>query len=172
LSAPHLDQQDALATRRPSPQHLGQRTTVFCASHFSSAKDLEAYAELLQLKVEELEKGNMGMQSEKERVLQEWRRAEAVAAQQAQKYHKLATDYERLQAMYSTLALDSLALRQKEKEHFSNFIAVSQEKEKLMADSEAEAAHQRLKINLLQEALTKRNQEYDKVFAKNKQLVP
>lgn len=47
----------------------------------------------------------------------------------------------------------------------------AKKKEKFAVDTHEELAHQRIKIKLLQEALTNRNQEFASLEKKNKRLV-
>lgn len=84
---------------------------------------------------------------------------------------KWTDDFEELLEMYSTLSKNCLKLKEKENEMFENYISVCQEKEKIVVDTDEEIAHQRMKIKLLQEALTKRNQEFETLQNKNKRLV-
>jgi predicted RNase H-like nuclease (RuvC/YqgF family) len=90
---------------------------------------------------------------------------------QDQRLAELAADCAEMQAKYSALAQDCLALKQREAETFDNYITACQTREKLAVDSKQEISHQRVKIKLLQDALTKRNQEYEKLQKRNKELV-
>ena len=119
--------------------------------------------ELLEQKVEELEKAQSAGQKDSKHAkkIKELR----------QKHLELAEDCEATYERYSTLAKDCLILKQREAESFDNYINACQEKEKLAVDSKMEISHQRMKIKLLQEALTKRNQEFEALQKKHQHLV-
>jgi predicted RNase H-like nuclease (RuvC/YqgF family) len=87
------------------------------------------------------------------------------------KYVELAEGCEEMRGNCSSLAKDCMELKKKENNIFENYINACQEKEKVSVDSKLEISHQRIKIKLLQETLTKRNHEYESLKSKNKQLV-
>ncbi len=84
----------------------------------------------------------------------------------------VARDLEQIQTLCASLAQDRDSLRQRETAQREQCECVRQEKEQLVCAGEKEASQQRVKIRLLQEALTKRNEELAAVQNKNRELVP
>ena len=75
------------------------------------------------------------------------------------KYEDTAKELEEIKEIYSTLSYDYARLKRNEEDLIEKTKTITQEKETLIAESEKKASQQRVKIMLLQEALTKRNEE-------------
>jgi len=87
------------------------------------------------------------------------------------KYQELAIAYENMLENYSMLSKECQNLKKKEDVCFEKYVCATQEKEKILVDSQLEAAHHKMKIKLLQEALTKRNVECTELNQKYRKLV-
>ena len=134
-------------------------------------KDLEKYIELLEQKVVELEKTNDTLHLENASLKLCSRSESAFSKKFQQRYTEAAEDCEEMYENYSTLAKECISLKNREDAMFEKYVTACQEKEKTIVDSEMALSHQRVKIKLLQETLTKRNNEYDELYKKNKDVV-
>jgi PHD/YefM family antitoxin component YafN of YafNO toxin-antitoxin module len=78
---------------------------------------------------------------------------------------------EEMVELYSKLSEDYVELKKKENDTFEKYVIASQEKERVLTDSEAQFAHYKTKIKLLEEVLTKRNEEYKEITMKYRKVV-
>lgn len=108
-------------------------------------RNLEEYAELLKAKIAELEE-ELGAE-------------EGVGEAAYPNCEDLVKELEEIRNVYSTLSLDYARLKKNEEELVEKTKQITQDKETLVAEAEKKASQQRVKIMLLQEALTKRNEE-------------
>eukprot|EP00826_Nyctotherus_ovalis_P044835 TRINITY_DN4882_c0_g1_i8.p2 TRINITY_DN4882_c0_g1~~TRINITY_DN4882_c0_g1_i8.p2 ORF type:complete len:117 (+),score=53.54 TRINITY_DN4882_c0_g1_i8:936-1286(+) len=75
------------------------------------------------------------------------------------KYNEAVKALEEVNELYTSLSADYAKLKKNEEELKAKTAAIMEEKETLIKESEKKASQQRVKIMLLKEALTKRNEE-------------
>jgi len=161
--------------QKPTDKKREEMNTKLVASE-KRIKDLEVFADLLRQKVDELGRNNEILQKENQKLNQLLHNNTQNSGMLQQRYSGkyieiIANETEEMYEMYSSLSKDCLKLKERENEMFEKYTNICQEKEKFVVDTEEEMSHQRIKIKLLQEALTKRNQEYQILDKKNKKLV-
>ena len=83
------------------------------------------------------------------------------------KFIESATACEELQEMYSNISKECIKFKKSESEIFDKYVIACQEKERVLVDSEMQFAHLKMKIKLLEEVLTKRNQECKEITKKS-----
>lgn len=83
----------------------------------------------------------------------------------------MTKECEEIAGLCSSLSQERALLRTREQEQRDKWESTRKEKLRLVRAGEKEASQQRVKIKLLQEALTKRNEELASVQSKNKELV-
>lgn len=86
--------------------------------------------------------------------------------QSNKKFCEASIAYENMIQTYSSLSKDFIKLKEKEAEVFEMYVKATQEKEKILIDSQMEYSHLKIKIKLLEQVLTKRNEEYNELLKK------
>jgi DNA repair exonuclease SbcCD ATPase subunit len=114
-------------------------------------RNLEEYSGLLKAKIKELEQNIVGEDCIS--------LVDRVGEVDYKRYEDAAKELEEIEELYSTLSHDYARLKRNEEDLIEKSKEISKEKEVLIAESEKKASQQRVKIMLLQEALTKRNEE-------------
>ena len=120
-------------------------------------KDLECYIGLLEEKMKELKIEND--------------RLKQVQNNESKKFEEASNAYEEMLGVYSKLSKDYIELKKKESDTFEKYVIACQEREKILVDTEAQSAHFKTKIKLLEEVLTKRNEECKEISMKYRKAV-
>lgn len=129
-------------------------------------KELEICSLDLKVKIEDLEMENKILEMENEKI-----KNTPISSESVNKMQKISMECEENYMNFSNLSKECLERIQKIERIKSGYKDICEEKEKLAKESAEEVSRQKIKLRLLQEGLTKRNEEFKTVQKKNKQLV-
>lgn len=128
---------------------------------FMKPVSVEAYTRIneLQMQVQQLR--------EKVDILTEYKKE----IQEARNTKNLLNEIEQAYENYTKLSEITLKQKTQEKKAFEKYIEACQHEQKAIVDIKQELSHQRMKTKLLHEVLEKRNQEYNSIMNKKRELV-